>query len=84
MDSDAIKARLRQFISTDLLHNPEYPIKDDESLITTGLIDSFSLAQIGVLAEVEFGVYIPDAELTVDRMDTVNDMAAAILRRAGK
>lgn len=84
MDPNQIKTKLKQFICTELLHNPDYQIKDDEPLITSGLIDSFSLAQIGVLAEIEFGVYIPDAELTVDRMNTVDDMAAAILRRSNK
>jgi len=34
-------------------------------LLTSGLIDSFSVAQIGVFVEVTFGVYIPDTDLTV-------------------
>lgn len=83
MDATLIKSRLKQFIVTEIMHNPEYPLRDDEPLITSGLMDSFSLAQIGVFAEIEFNVYIPDAELTVDQMNTLEQMASAILGKLG-
>ncbi len=83
MDASLIKSRLKQFIVTEIMHNPEYPLGEDEALITSGLMDSFALAQIGVFAEIEFNVYIPDAELTVDQMNTIEQMAAAILGKLG-
>jgi len=81
MDISATKSRLKQFICTDILSDPDYPLTDDEPLITSGLMDSFALAQIGVFAEIEFNVYIPDPELTVDRMNTVADMASRITEK---
>ncbi len=81
MDQNEIKAKLRKFICDEILNNAEYPLKDDETLITSGLMDSFSLAQVGVFAELEFNVYIPDPELTVDRMNTLDDMSARILEK---
>lgn len=81
MDENQIKAKLRQFICTEILNNTEYPLQEDEALITSGLMDSFSLAQVGVFAELEFNVYIPDPELTVDRMNTLNDMASHIAEK---
>ena len=81
MDQNEIKAKLRQFICKEILNNADYPLKDDEALITSGLMDSFSLAQMGVFAELEFNVYIPDPELTVDRMNTLNDMAFRIAEK---
>ena len=75
-----IRAQLRQFILTDLIRDPSFPLADDEGIITNGLIDSFALAQIGVFAEQAFGVYIPDPDLTVAKMDTLNQMVARILR----
>ncbi|MFZ5880038.1 MAG: acyl carrier protein [Chloroflexota bacterium] len=81
MDQNEIKAKLRKFICAEILNNAEYPLKDDEALITSGLMDSFSLAQVGVFAELEFNVYIPDPELTVDRMNTLDDMSARILEK---
>ena len=81
MDQNEIKSKLRQFICKEILNNADYPLKDDEALITSGLMDSFSLAQVGVFAELEFNVYIPDPELTVDRMNTLNDMAFRIAEK---
>jgi acyl carrier protein len=79
MDQNIIKTKLKQFICAELLNNPDYPLKDDEALITSGLMDSFSLAQIGVFVEIEFMIYIPDSELTVAGMNTVDEMASKIL-----
>jgi acyl carrier protein len=80
MEITEVKAKLRKFICAELLNNPDYPLKDDEALITGGLMDSFSLAQIGVFAEIEFNVYVPDTDLTVDAMNTVDQMAARIMK----
>lgn len=84
MEIAEIKDKLRIFICTELLNNPEYPLRDDEPIITSGLMDSFSLAQIGVFAEIEFNVYIPDTDLTVDAMDTLDQMAGRIAKELGK
>lgn len=75
-----VRAQLRQFILTDLIRDPSFPLADDERIISDGLIDSFALAQIGVFAEQAFGVYIPDPDLTVSKMDTINLMVARIMR----
>jgi acyl carrier protein len=79
MDREEVKSKLREFIVNELLRNPGYELGDDEPLITGGLMDSFSLAQIGVFAETAFNVYIPDTDLTVDNMDTLAQMVDRIL-----
>jgi len=81
MNEKEIKEKLKAFILKEILNDSSYDIKYDEALITSGLMDSFSLAQIGVFAEIEFNVYIPDPELTVDNMDTINDMASKIMEK---
>ncbi|MFH1175993.1 MAG: acyl carrier protein [Acidobacteriota bacterium] len=79
MDKREIKDRLRVFVLRDLMPNPAYSLRDDEPLLTSGLIDSFSVAQIGVFVEVNFGVYIPDTDLTVENIDTLDRMADYIV-----
>lgn len=79
MSENEIKIKLRQFITKELLGRASYPLQDNEPLITGGLIDSFSLAHIGVFIEDEFGVYIPDPDLTVANMDTLNQMVNRIM-----
>jgi acyl carrier protein len=74
-----VKRVLRDFILTELLRRPDYDLGDNEPLITGGLIDSFALAQIGVFVEDAFGTYIPDTDLTVANMDTLQQMAARVM-----
>ena len=80
MDESTVRQQLRDFILEDLIRDPDYDLEDDEGIVSSGLIDSFSLAQIGVFAEEAFGVYIPDPDLTVAKMDTLDLMVARILR----
>ena len=84
MERSEIKDQLRRFLLQDLMQNPEYPLRDDEPLLTSGLIDSFSVAQIGVFVEVKFGVYIPDTDLTVENIDTLDRMADCVLALRGE
>lgn len=78
MDETEIRARLRAFLLSQLLRDRDYPLSDDEPLITGGLLDSFAVAQIGVFAEREFGVYIADSDLTPESMDTLRQMVERI------
>jgi acyl carrier protein len=80
MNAQEIRDRLRDFVCREILRKSDYPLAADEPLITGGLIDSFSLAQIGVFVEDAFGVYLPDTDLTVANMDTIERMVACILK----
>ncbi len=76
-----MKEQLRSFITSQLIRDPGYPLGDDEPLITGGLIDSFSLVQVQLFIEETFGVFIEDPAMTVQNMDTLNMMVAAIEAR---
>jgi len=80
MTEAEVREKLRAFVIKDLIRMPKYALKDDEPLITGGLIDSFSLAYFGVFAEEEFGVNIPDTDLTVANLDTLNQMVNRVMQ----
>lgn len=80
MDEQTIREKLRAYITRDLIRDPNYPLTDTEGIITNGLMDSFSLAEFAVYVEQEFGVYIPDPDLTVEKMNTLDQMVARVLR----
>ena len=79
MTDATVRDALRQFITTDLMRDPDYDLTDSEGIITGGLMDSFALAELAVFVESEFNVYIPDSDLTVAKMDTLNQMVARVL-----
>lgn len=80
MDEATVREKLRAYITRDLIRDPNYNLTDDEGIITNGLMDSFSLAEFAVYVEQEFGVYIPDPDLTVEKMNTLNQMVARVMR----
>jgi len=75
-----IKDALRHYVLRELVRNMDYPLQDDEAMISGGLMDSFSLAQIGVYIEEAFDIYLPDSDLTVAQMDTLDMMVDQVLR----
>ena len=80
MNDADIRQKLRAFIARDLIRDATYPLTDTEGIVSGGLMDSFALAELGVFVENEFDVYIPDPELTVSQMDTLDQIVARVLR----
>lgn len=80
MDETAVRENLRAYIARELIRDESYHITDDEGIITDGLMDSFALAELAVYIEKEFGVYIPDTDLTVAKMDTLDQIVARVMQ----
>ena len=80
MDAKIVQEKLRMFITRELIRDADYALTDTEGIITGGLMDSFSLAELAVYVEKEFGVYIPDSDLTVAKMNTLSQMVARVTR----
>lgn len=80
MDESTVREELRAFITRELIRDAAYLLADDERIITSGMMDSFALARLGVFVEQAFDVYIPDPDLTVAMMDTLDQIVARVLR----
>jgi acyl carrier protein len=72
---------LATFIASKILKQPKRVIPADESLISSGLIDSFSLMDLALYVEDTFGVRIEDTELNADTFDNLTQLAALIESR---
>jgi len=79
--SDSISNVLAAKIAERILKHPNRVIKSDEPLISSGLIDSFSLVDLAIIVEDEFGVRIDDSELNADTFDTLDALANLIESR---
>jgi len=80
MKEQEIRDKIRRFITADLIREPGYELADDEGIVSGGLMDSFALAELGVFIESEFDVYVPDPELTVDQLDTLDQIVSRVMR----
>ena len=73
--------QLSTFIATTILKQPNRSIGDAEALISTGLIDSFSLMDLALFVEDTFGVRIEDTELNADTFDNLTQLVSLIESR---
>ena len=76
-----ISNQLLTYIVTEILRQPKRVIKPDEKIISSGLIDSFHLVDLGLFVEDKFGVRIDDSELNADTFDTVEQLVKIIEER---
>jgi acyl carrier protein len=78
---EKIIAKLAVRIAAEILKQPKRTIRPDEALISSGLIDSFSLMDLSLLVEKDFGVRIEDTELNAETFDSLQQLAALIQSR---
>ena len=53
-------------------------IESDESLISTGILDSMALLQLVTFIEEQFGVTVGDGDLIPDNFETINHIRAFV------
>lgn len=74
--------QLATFLAEKILKQPNRQITADEPLLSSGLIDSFSLMDVALFVEDTFGVRIEDIELNADTFDTLTQLATLIDSRS--
>lgn len=79
--SDEIATTLANYVATEILKQPTRVVDLNESLLSSGLIDSFHLVDLGMFVEDKFGVRIDDFELNASTFDTLNQLVALIQSR---
>lgn len=79
--SNEIITTLSAFITNQILKQPGRTLGIDEKLISSGLIDSFSLVDLSIFIEETFGARIEDTELNADTFDSLADLSELIRQR---
>jgi acyl carrier protein len=78
---DELKGLILDYVTREYLEEgDDRTIKEDTPLISGGIVDSFSMVSLKRFLERKFGVSIPDAEASPQAFDTVNRIAALVLR----
>ncbi|KPL87415.1 acyl carrier protein [Levilinea saccharolytica] len=79
--SDEMISQLADYIAKDILKQPKRSLRPDESLLKSGLIDSFHLVDLALFVEDTFNVHLDDSELNADSFDTLAALAELIQER---
>jgi acyl carrier protein len=71
-----VEARILKVLSS--IAKKEVNPGPDDSLFVSGLLDSFALTDFVAGLEEEFGVTIPDSDLSARKFDTLNKVSAYV------
>jgi acyl carrier protein len=70
-----VKDEIRNYVKKEYLEEDEdKEIKDDTALISSGIVDSFSMVSLKMYLEKKFKISIPDAKATPQAFDTINNI----------
>ena len=76
-----LKKLVRDYVTREYLEDDDdREIKDDTLLISGGIVDSFSMVSLKRFLEKKFNIAIPDAEASPEAFDTVNSIAALVVK----
>lgn len=79
--SDDIQAKLAGYITKEILRQPNRVIEPDQALLSSGLINSFSLVDLAMYIEDTFSVRIEDFELNKETFDSLSQLSELIHSR---
>lgn len=80
MNTDILQT-LNTFIANNIIKQPNRILSPTDALISSGLIDSFSLVDLSIFIEKTFGVQIDDTELNAQTFDTLEQLQQLIVER---
>ena len=76
---DETKQVIIDYIKKEFLEeDDDMEIKEDTPLISSGIVDSFSMVSLKTFLERKYKIQIPDDKATPEAFDTVNSIIAVL------
>jgi acyl carrier protein/D-alanine--poly(phosphoribitol) ligase subunit 2 len=75
---EMVKIVLEYVIDEYVDEDDDIEVKPDTPLISSGIVDSFSMVSLKTFLEKKYSVTLPDSEATPEAFDTVNSIVALV------
>ena len=79
--SDEMRERIIDYIRNEYVEDESMEVKEDTPLISSGLVDSFSMVSLKLFLEEEYQIRMTDAEASTEAFDTVRSIMALVNRK---
>jgi acyl carrier protein len=76
--TDCYIQRILDYLKGSVLLDPSQEIPLDRSLVEAGILDSYGIVDLLTFIEGEFGLAIPDEDITKEKMGSIHKMAKYI------
>lgn len=81
-NENEIKQKIREFVIENfLMGDASSMLKDGESFLETGTIDSTGVLEVVTFLESDFGLKVDDKDLVPENLDSVNNLTRYVMRR---
>jgi acyl carrier protein len=75
------KATIKNFIIENFLFGNDEGLNEDTSFLEEGIIDSTGVLELVTYIEEEFAIKIDDEDLIPENLDSINNIAAYLLKK---
>lgn len=76
-----IREQLRAFIYQNFLLAPDFVLRDSDSFLERGVIDSMGVLELVTFLQETYGIKVGDEELTPENLDTFERVTAYVSRK---
>ena len=81
---DEIKETVLEYVIDEYIEeDDDLEVEADTPLISSGIVDSFSMVSLKAFLEKKYSIRIPDEEATPEAFDTVNKIVELVTRHQG-
>jgi len=76
-----IKEQIRSFVTSNFYVSDPAALKDEESLLDSGVIDSTGVLEVIAFIEDTFGFTVEDMEMLPENLDSVERITNFVIRK---
>jgi acyl carrier protein len=80
-DENTIAQQVREFIVSNFLYGQEGALRDTDSFLGEGIIDSTGVLQLVMFLEESYGFAVADEDLTPENLDSIKSVSDYISRK---
>lgn len=80
---DQIRTSIRTYITDNFLFGQNAGLRDDESLLERGILDSTGVLELVGHLESKYGIRVGDDELVPENLDSIQAISAFLARKQG-
>ena len=82
---DEMKEVVKEYIVDEYIEeDDDIEVEYDTPLISSGIVDSFSMVSLKAFLERKYSISLPDNEATPEAFDTVNSICALVSKHQAK
>ena len=80
---DEIRDAVLEYVKDEYVEDDDEDVTYDTRLISSGLVDSFSMVLLKAFIEKKYSISLPDEDATPEAFDTVNSIVELVKKHTG-